>query len=690
MKKFSFLVPTRNRPDLVARFFQSIVDTTSDVKGLEVVLCFDDDDTESQKIKDGVLDIKRVVIKKGATMGTLNRACFDVSSGRYVMLLNDDVILRTKNWDEIIFSVFSSYEDDIVLIHINDLLFREKLCTFPMLSRKACLEIGICPPEYQRYRIDNHIYDIYNMLAYIGHNRIVYLPDVIFEHDNYAHGQKGHIGQVFKSDDNKVYIPDQKIIKSDALIFESKQEERKQKALKLASLIDKSEYSRKQSIYTVLLNNIKDPFSYRRGDFVRKIGRGEDGLKKSATVTVAVVTADIRKEHPKKCLSLLKKHTSNFELVILDNNSSKNFNHPMEMNKMLQIAKTDYLVLMDDDVFVEEGWLDGLIKCIDGETGVVTPLHKDRNGRLSYSGAYLLGDNTGRHTHHLDKPDKPRETQAVCSACILIDIRKCGHLRFNTAYKKYFLDIDFAIQVWESGYKVMVTPESIVTHLGGATMPWSSERAYTLCRRDEDIFIEIWIKSGRIKKVINGIWSRIPFIQHITELPKIIDDALKDIPNQNFDQFKCKIENLIAMIKPLKLFHHKIVQKIERQILLCESNGDKISVHFCNKAISQLTDTSLAYRKFLMIVKRLLTSLATLILSKPWFAAPMHNVLKKIFDCYLRSPLFVRKTTDRFILNIDAIFVSVKDAQKEKQISINSISCEPLNSNNLPNKTKKQ
>jgi hypothetical protein len=45
---FSFLLPTRERPDLVSRFFDSIVENTSDLKNLEIVMAIDDDDALSQ------------------------------------------------------------------------------------------------------------------------------------------------------------------------------------------------------------------------------------------------------------------------------------------------------------------------------------------------------------------------------------------------------------------------------------------------------------------------------------------------------------------------------------------------------------------------------------------------------------------------------------------------------------------
>ena len=267
------------------RFFQSVLDTAHCIEEIEVILCLDDDDLESQEISDKNLSIKKVILPKGSTMGYLNRSCFEASSGRYVILINDDVMIRSKNWDQMIYDVFSAFQDDIALIHVNDLLFRESLCTFPVLSRKACLETGICPAEYRKYRIDDHIYDTYQMLAYLGHKRILYLADVIFEHDIKIRNRQIPAVQVFKTGENEVSIPNKEIIESDGRIFNEKLEERKQNALKLACLIDQTTVERKQSAYGLLLNAIKDPYSYRRKDFVRKIRVAKGDLRNMETIT---------------------------------------------------------------------------------------------------------------------------------------------------------------------------------------------------------------------------------------------------------------------------------------------------------------------------------------------------------------------------------------------------------------------
>ena len=285
MFQFSLLLPTRGRPNLVDRLFQSIIDTARSIERLEIILCLDDDDLESQNISSEALSIRKVVLPRGSTMGSLNRCCFEASSGRYVVLMNDDVIIRTKHWDRKISEAFSVYQDDIALIHINDLLFRESLCTFPILSRKACLEIGICPVEYRKYRIDDHIHDTYQMLAYLGHRRILYLADVTFEHDSEVRSHQTPCLQVFKSGENEISVSKKEIIESDGHIFRDKLQERKQNALKLARLIDQTNFDKKRSAYGLLLNAIKDPYTYRRKDFVKKIRWTKGNLQKLQALT---------------------------------------------------------------------------------------------------------------------------------------------------------------------------------------------------------------------------------------------------------------------------------------------------------------------------------------------------------------------------------------------------------------------
>ncbi len=544
---FSFLLPTRGRPDLLNRFFQSVVDTTSLLDELEIVLAIDDDDMPTRNVTHDKLNLKKVIVSRGMTMGELNNACFRASSGRFVMLVNDDIILRTKGWDDIIRSTFAAVRDDIALIHVNDLLFREVLCTFPLVSRRACLEIGLCPTEYSRYKIDDHIYDVYSLLALMGHKRIIYLPDVVFEHDNYGQPHKPGAKHTFKSVDNKVYVPNKEIIERDEAIFLGKFEGRKQEALKLARLIEGDSYAKilesREKANRTLVMAAPDPYSYRREDFKTRISASPGSIPRT---TVAIVTADIRKDFASKCVSLVKQHTSNFDLMVLDNGGDKNFSHSREMNKVLRTIDTDLLVFLDDDVFVEPGWLEGLAGCLDQHTGVVAPMHKDGTGKISFTGAFLSGDVKDAHEHTFDIPDSTRPTQVCCSAAILIDMRKCGHILMNEAYRKYFFDINHALEIWEAGYRVVCTPKVTVTHLGGATASRGTQECNQLWSIDGTTFDSVWVQTGRLARLEWEVWKKDPYLWSLAEIRRDIDRLRADFYGLGMDEFVPRVARLVT------------------------------------------------------------------------------------------------------------------------------------------------
>ena len=189
---FSFLLPTRDRVKGLADFLASVEATTARPNELEIVLGIDEDDHATRDFEWDSLNLVKVIVPPGLPMGALNQACYDASRGRYLMAMNDDVLLRTQDWDDQIRLMLDAVRDDIFLVHVNDKLFGPKLCCFPLVSRTFCnMAGGFCPGEYERYRIDDHIHQIFSLLAANGHNRIFYLPNIVFEHLNYVAIQDG-------------------------------------------------------------------------------------------------------------------------------------------------------------------------------------------------------------------------------------------------------------------------------------------------------------------------------------------------------------------------------------------------------------------------------------------------------------------------------------------------------------------
>lgn len=214
---FSFLLPTRNRIDDLTALLTSIETTTSHPEALEIVLGIDEDDAATRDLVWESLNIKKVFLKPGQTMGNMNRACHDASTGRYLMLMNDDMLLRTPAWDEILLDVIGRVGDDAFLIHVNDLLFGERLCCFPMVSRTYCeMASGICPSYYERYRIDDHIHQTFSILGQLGHQRIYYLEHVVFEHLNFEGTASG----------DRMYLINQEVVARDAQRFDTSIQER--------------------------------------------------------------------------------------------------------------------------------------------------------------------------------------------------------------------------------------------------------------------------------------------------------------------------------------------------------------------------------------------------------------------------------------------------------------------------------
>jgi len=179
----SIILPTRQRPEYLLDFLHSIQRTASRPENLEIVLVRDSDDLTSSPEVRGLL-IREIIGPPGRTMGQLNQAGLFACTGEWVFLLNDDVLMKTAGWDSRLSWACSRYKDGICLIHVNDTLLRERLCVFPFVSRSLALKYNLIEPCYERYRIDDHIEDIFLRLAALGENRIQYLPDIIVEHRN--------------------------------------------------------------------------------------------------------------------------------------------------------------------------------------------------------------------------------------------------------------------------------------------------------------------------------------------------------------------------------------------------------------------------------------------------------------------------------------------------------------------------
>lgn len=196
-KKISLLMPTRGRPAWVERFFNSVVKFSADVGQVEVILYVDDDDTDSHYLNSTEVSVCRIIGPR-MSMGGYNAACLAKASGDIIILVNDDMVIQTPGWDEIVIEFDNGIPDKIYLAYGNDLFKKGGLCTFPILSRRVCeILIEPYPKEYQGAFIDYHLFDIFKRLMQAGYDRVCYMDDLVFEHLHYRTG-KAPMDEIYK------------------------------------------------------------------------------------------------------------------------------------------------------------------------------------------------------------------------------------------------------------------------------------------------------------------------------------------------------------------------------------------------------------------------------------------------------------------------------------------------------------
>lgn len=145
----------------------------------------DDDDIESHGIVFDGLALKLIVGPR-KTMGAYNKECLWQASGEITIAVNDDIVVRTKGWDEKVRELDARYPDGVYLGYANDLFKGSKLCTFPILSHKTiCALAEPYPAVYKGAFIDVHLMDIFRRLEKRQHNRTCYAADIVFEHVHY-------------------------------------------------------------------------------------------------------------------------------------------------------------------------------------------------------------------------------------------------------------------------------------------------------------------------------------------------------------------------------------------------------------------------------------------------------------------------------------------------------------------------
>ncbi len=161
-------------------------------------------------------------------------------------------------------------------------------------------------------------------------------------------------------------------------------------------------------------------------------------------------------------------------IVIARNSTNQGFLR--NCNQAAAKAKGNYIMFLNNDTQVKEGWLSSLVQLLESDSriGMVGSKLVYPSGQLQEAGGIIWSDGSGWNYGRMDDPEKPeynyvKEVDYISGAALMIPTilwKQIGGFdtRFAPAYCE---DSDLAFEVRKAGYRVVYQPKSEVIHYEG-------------------------------------------------------------------------------------------------------------------------------------------------------------------------------------------------------------------------------
>ncbi|MEM1411352.1 MAG: glycosyltransferase [Pseudomonadota bacterium] len=171
-------------------------------------------------------------------------------------------------------------------------------------------------------------------------------------------------------------------------------------------------------------------------------------------------------------------------------------------NRGAEAARGDYVLFLNNDTQVTDGWLDALEATFRErpDAGLVGARLVYPDGTLQECGGMVFSDGSGWNYGRGDDPDRPeyqalREVDYCSGACVMLRRDLFSELGgFDRHYAPaYYEDTDLAFKVREAGLKVYVQPRATIVHFEGVTSGTdlsSGTKRYQAVNREK--FLERW------------------------------------------------------------------------------------------------------------------------------------------------------------------------------------------------------
>ncbi len=200
-------------------------------------------------------------------------------------------------------------------------------------------------------------------------------------------------------------------------------------------------------------------------------------------------------------LEVLSKEFPTVKTIVLD----KNYGFAEGYNRAIARVESDYIVLLNSDVEVTDGWLSPLLDYMDAHPEVAAVQPKIRSWRnksfFEHAGAAGGFVNAlgypycrGRVLWHVEEDkgqyDSITDVDWTSGACMCVRTKvykDCGGL--DASFFAHMEEIDLCWRMRNAGWRLVCIPSAVVYHLGGGSLAYESPRKTYLNHRNNLLMI---------------------------------------------------------------------------------------------------------------------------------------------------------------------------------------------------------
>lgn len=200
-------------------------------------------------------------------------------------------------------------------------------------------------------------------------------------------------------------------------------------------------------------------------------------------------------------LQVLAKEFPSVKTIVLD----KNYGFAEGYNRAINQVDADYVVLLNSDVEVTEGWLNPLLNYMESHPEVAAVQPKIRSwvkrNCFEHAGAaggyinalgypYCRGRVLWKVEEDKGQYDSIVEVDWTSGACMCVRTKvykECGGL--DASFFAHMEEIDLCWRMRNAGWRLACIPQSVVYHLGGGSLNYDSPHKTYLNHRNNLLMI---------------------------------------------------------------------------------------------------------------------------------------------------------------------------------------------------------